>query len=65
MKQDMMEWHWQWHQADHTHIICTSFKTDNHASTSSLLFTDWMLFLTPNQQFQELKANSYDVQTVP
>jgi len=29
---------------------CTSLQTDNHASTSSLFFTRWMLFLTPNQQ---------------
>ena len=27
---------WQWHQLDHTQIICTSLQTDNHASTSSL-----------------------------
>ena len=36
MKQDMMEW--QWHQLDHMQIIYTLFKTDNHASTSSLNF---------------------------
>jgi len=29
---------WQWHQLDHTQIICTSLQTDNHASTSSLCF---------------------------
>jgi len=29
---------WQWHQLDHTQNICTSLKTDNHASTSSLNF---------------------------
>jgi len=29
---------WQWHQLDHTQIICTSIQTDNHASTSSLEF---------------------------
>jgi len=29
---------WQWHQLDHMQIICTSLKTVNHASTSSLNF---------------------------
>jgi len=29
---------WQWHQLDHTHIICISLQTDNHTSTSSLNF---------------------------
>jgi len=29
---------WQWHQLGHMQIICTSLKTDNHASTSSLNF---------------------------
>jgi len=41
---------WQWHQLDHTQIICTSLQTDNHASTSPLSFTGRMLFLPPNQQ---------------
>jgi len=36
MKQEMMGW--QWHQLDHMQIICTSLQTDNHASTSSLIF---------------------------
>jgi len=27
---------WQWHQLDHMQIICTSLRTDNHMSTSSL-----------------------------
>jgi len=48
MKQEMMGW--QWLQLDHMQIICTSLQTDNHASTSPLnFFTDWMLFLMPNQ----------------
>jgi len=34
--QEMMGW--QWHQLNHMQIICTSLKTDNHASTSSLSF---------------------------
>jgi len=29
---------WQWHQLNHMQIICTSLQTDNHASTSSLIF---------------------------
>ena len=29
---------WQWQQLDHMQIICTSFQTDNHASTSPLMF---------------------------
>jgi len=29
---------WQWHQLDHMQIICTSLQTDNHASTSPLIF---------------------------
>jgi len=41
---------WQWHQLDHIQTICTSLQTDNHTNTSSLNFTGWILFLTPNQQ---------------
>jgi len=29
---------WQWHWLDHMQTICTSFQTDNHASTSLLKF---------------------------
>jgi len=36
MKQEMIRW--EWHQFDHTQIICISLQTDNHASTSSLSF---------------------------
>jgi len=36
LEQEMMGW--QWHQLDHMEIICTSFQTDNHTSTSSLSF---------------------------
>jgi len=36
MKQEMTGW--QWHQLDHIQSICTSLQTDNHASTSSLIF---------------------------
>jgi len=41
----------QWHQLDHMQTICTSLHTDNHTNTS-LGFSGWMLFLTPNQQCQ-------------
>jgi len=27
---------WQQHQQEHMQIICSTFQTDNHASTSSL-----------------------------
>jgi len=37
MKQEMMGW--PWHQLDHMQIVRTSLQTDNHASTSSLSFT--------------------------
>jgi len=49
---------WQWHQLDHTQIICTSLQTDNHAITSPLsFFTGRMPFLPPNQQrVKTLKA---------
>jgi len=33
MKQETI-W-WQWHQLEHSQIICTLLQTDNHASTSS------------------------------
>jgi len=49
---------WQWHQLDHMQIICTSLQTDNHASTSSPIFTGQMLFLTPNQQCQSTEGNA-------
>ena len=29
------EWHWHWHQLGRTQV-CTSLKTDNHASTPPL-----------------------------
>jgi len=47
---------WQWHQLDHMQIICILFQTDSHASTSSLLSTGWMLFLTPNHQRQSTEG---------
>jgi len=40
---------WQWHQLGYMQV-CTSLKTDNHASTPPLkFFTDRMPFLPPNQ----------------
>ena len=46
----------QWHQLDHMQTICTSLRTDNHTSTSSLKFYRRMLFLTPNQQCQSTEG---------
>jgi len=51
MKQEMTGW--QWHQLDHMQDICILLQKDNHASTSSLSYYSWMLFLTPNQQCQK------------
>jgi len=42
---------WQWHQLDHMQVY-TSLQTDNHASTTPLIFTGRMPFLPPNQQHQ-------------
>jgi len=43
---------WQWHQLGHMQV-CTSLQTDNHASTTLLIFfTGRMPFLPPNQQCQ-------------
>jgi len=38
LEQEMMGWQWHQLQLDHMQIICTSFQTDNHASTSPLSF---------------------------
>ena len=49
---------WQWHQLGHMQF-CTSFQTDNHASTPPLKFvTGRMPFLPPNQQRQSTEGNS-------
>jgi len=37
---------WQWHQLGHMQV-CTLLQTDNHASTSPLIFTGRMPFLPP------------------
>jgi len=49
---------WQWHQQDHTQIICTLLPTDKITSTSSVkvFFTGWLLFLMPNQQCQSTEG---------
>jgi len=59
MKQEMTGW--QWHQLDHI-CIYTSFQTDNHISTPSLICTGRMLFLTPNQQCESTEGN---IQSIP
>jgi len=59
MKQEMMGW--QWHQLDYMQIICTSFQTDNHASTSSLKLFYRQDALpdaqVPNQHYQSTELN--------
>jgi len=55
MKQEIIGW--KWHQLDHTHIICTSLQTDNHASTSSINFYRLDALLMPNQQRQSTEGN--------
>jgi len=54
IKQEMMGRQWQ--QLDHMQIIYTSLQPDNVDSTSSLIFTGPMLFLTPNQQCQSTEG---------
>jgi len=47
----------QWHQLGHLQV-CTSLQTDNHASTSPLVFfTGRMPFLPPNQQRQSTEGS--------
>jgi len=46
---------WQWHQLGYMHV-CTSLQTDNHASTSPLIFTGRMPFLLPNPQRQNTEG---------
>jgi len=42
-------------------IICTSFQTDNHTSTTSTqVFTGRMLFLLPNKQHQSTEGIQVD-----
>jgi len=54
---------WQWHQLGRMQV-CTSFQTDNHASTPPLsFFTGWMPFLLPNQQRQSTEGCTYNTVT--
>jgi len=56
MKQETMGW--QRHQLDRMQIICTSLKTDNHTSTSSLNSFTRRLLLTLNQQYQSTEGKN-------
>jgi len=49
---------WQWHQLDHMQIICTSFQSDNQASTSPLSFCrpDALPAAQPTRQTAEGKS---------
>jgi len=44
---------WQWHQLGHMQV-CTSFQTDNRASTRTVFYRP---FLLPNQQCQQSSQN--------
>ena len=46
----------RWCQLDHMQVICTLLQTDNHASTSSLVFSGSMLFLPSSQQHQSTEG---------
>ena len=57
---------WQWHQLDHTQIICTSLQTDNHASTSSLnLLQAGCSSWRPTNSVKALKAILPQIKDVP
>jgi len=48
---------WQWYQLDHMQV-CTSLRTENHASTPPLsFFTGRMPFLPPNQQHHSTEGH--------
>jgi len=51
---------WHWHQLGHMQV-CTSLQTDNHASTSPLIFTGRMPFLLPNQQRQSTEGTAFSL----
>jgi len=49
-------------QPDHMQIVCTSPQGDNHASTEhphQSIFTDRVLFVTPNQQYQSTEGKTF------
>ena len=57
---------WQWHQLDHTQIICISIQTDDYAITSSLNFiTGRNLVLTTNQQCQSTEGKTITIPPTP
>ena len=43
--------------------VCTSFQTDNHASTPTTQFTGQMPFLPPNQQHQSTEGIYFHLKT--
>jgi len=49
---------WQWHQLDHTQIICTSLQTDTMPLPNLSVFTGRMPFLPPNQQHQSTEGKN-------
>jgi len=56
---------WQWHQLDHTQIICTFLQTDNHSSTSPLsFFTGKYPSCHPTNSIKALKAQVVKVTQV-
>jgi len=57
LEQEMMGW--QWHQLDHTQIICTSLQTDNHASTSRVFLQAGCPSCRPTNSIKTLKAKKY------
>jgi len=57
LEQEMMGW--QWHQLDHTQIICTLLKTDNYASNPPLSFYKPYALPAANQQHQSTEGIKY------
>ena len=49
---------WQWHQLDHNMQVCTSFQTDNHASTPPLRFYKPDALPDPTNSIKALKAQN-------
>jgi len=57
LEQEVMGW--QWHQLDHMQIICTSFQTNNYASTLPLSFYRPDALPVTNQQCQNTEEVKY------
>jgi len=53
MEEEMMAW--QWHQLDHTQIICRQKNIRQHLIT--YFCTHLMLFVMPNQQHRRYEGN--------